>query len=120
MATHFLAKHSPELKSGISFSSAAIEALLTWDWPGNVRELGDAVVRIFRSSRGKRIEANDLRLRLNVTEMPWSQAKLNSFRSGELEWTGNDTAFDFFLANYLFMFELSIGISMCVRDLLAF
>jgi DNA-binding NtrC family response regulator len=101
LAAHFLAKHSPQWKSGISFSSAAVEALLAWDWPGNVRELENAVVRSIHLCHGNRIEASDLGLRLNGVEMPASPAKLTSFRAMK---QANIAAFE---KNYLIrlMFE---------------
>jgi DNA-binding NtrC family response regulator len=83
LAGHFLIKHSPKWKSGLGFSSAALEALLAWDWPGNVRELENAVVRSIHLSHGDQIEVGDLGLSVRGAEpSPFSSpAQLTSFRA---------------------------------------
>jgi DNA-binding NtrC family response regulator len=82
LAAHFLIKHSPKWKAGITFSSPAMEALLAWDWPGNVRELENAVVRSIHLSQGDQIEVGDLGLCPRGPAQPSiPTAELTSFRA---------------------------------------
>jgi len=44
LATHFLAKYNAKMERHLeSFSSEALEMLISYNWPGNVRELQNAV-----------------------------------------------------------------------------
>jgi transcriptional regulator with PAS, ATPase and Fis domain len=60
LAAHFLRKHTPPDRSGLTLSAAANAALLTFDWPGNVRELENAIVRGIGNCQAEAIEVDDL------------------------------------------------------------
>jgi DNA-binding NtrC family response regulator len=62
LVAHFIEKHAPAEKAGLSVSGSAVDALLAWDWPGNIRELENAIIRGIHFSAGRSIEVADLRL----------------------------------------------------------
>jgi DNA-binding NtrC family response regulator len=62
LATHFLAKHTPQNRRLPTLSPEALADLLLRDWPGNVRELENAMVRGIYLSQGDTIETQDLSL----------------------------------------------------------
>jgi len=63
LAEHFLRLHAAEAKKAVrGFTSAAMEALLSYAWPGNVRELANAVERAVVFARGPLLDAGELTL----------------------------------------------------------
>ncbi|CAG0950363.1 Transcriptional regulatory protein ZraR [Myxococcaceae bacterium] len=58
LAEHFLARSCRELgRSGVGFTTAARERILSHAWPGNVRELRNAVERALLLADGDRVDA---------------------------------------------------------------
>jgi DNA-binding NtrC family response regulator len=64
LAKHFIEKHAPADKPGLTLSPGAAAGLLAWDWPGNVRELENAIIRGIHFSASGAIEFTDLRVPL--------------------------------------------------------
>ena len=61
LARDFLARFAAEnKKTGLSFSPAALELLLSYSWPGNVRELESTIERLVVFSDGKEITRADV------------------------------------------------------------
>lgn len=61
LARHFARKYAlAESRTGIGFSDAAMDRLLSYGWPGNVRELSNVVQRAVIMHRGDLIEASDI------------------------------------------------------------
>jgi transcriptional regulator with PAS, ATPase and Fis domain len=58
LAQHFLERH--RTFRPLSLSTAAADALLTYDWPGNVRELERVVERAVALASGPSLELDDL------------------------------------------------------------
>jgi two-component system NtrC family response regulator len=63
LAQFFLQRFSAQNnKSGLTFDSEALRALLRHTWPGNIRELENCVKRAVIMAEGKRLTAQDLEL----------------------------------------------------------
>jgi DNA-binding NtrC family response regulator len=63
LAGYFLSRYATRYRKPLqSFSSKALETMLTYKWPGNVRELDHATERAVLLARGNQIEPNDLGL----------------------------------------------------------
>jgi DNA-binding NtrC family response regulator len=62
LAAHFLSMHARNDGFVPRLSSAAMQALLTFEWPGNVRELQSAIVRAVHLAKDGVIEVGDLGL----------------------------------------------------------
>lgn len=63
LAASFLATFSSKYRrSGLQFSSAALDALRSHTWPGNVRELSHSIERAVLMANTDQIEASDLGL----------------------------------------------------------
>ena len=61
LAEHFLKRYNEETGQRIdSFSTRAMEAMLTYRWPGNVREMKNVVERAVVLCRGDMIDVDDL------------------------------------------------------------
>ncbi len=61
LARHFLQRIAEENgRPPMTFSSAALEALLSYPWPGNVRELENAIERAVVLSEGDEVQADVL------------------------------------------------------------
>ncbi len=62
LASHFLQRHGQS--QGLTFSTGARDALLTYDWPGNVRELERMMERTVALAPHAAIDVDDLPIRL--------------------------------------------------------
>ena len=63
LANHFIRKLAPDAGREVeSISDAAMEKLLNYHWPGNVRELENVIERGLILSKGKQLEADDVKL----------------------------------------------------------
>ena len=63
LAVHFLERFATEQKKGVlRLSKAAERRLMTHHWPGNIRELKNVMEAAVALSRGKSIDAGDLRI----------------------------------------------------------
>ena len=68
LAEALLAKHAKKQhRSGVSFSSDAVSALINHPWPGNVRELDNVMQRALILQSGHLISALDLGLNYGAT-----------------------------------------------------
>ena len=66
LAAHFLARECTRLKRSITgFAPEAEQLLSAHSWPGNVRELENVVAQACLKTKGNRISAADLSLRLS-------------------------------------------------------
>jgi transcriptional regulator with PAS, ATPase and Fis domain len=62
LASYFLERHGRSRQ--LKLSTAAADALLTYDWPGNVRELERMMERTLALARNATIEVDDLPIRI--------------------------------------------------------
>lgn len=66
LAKKLLSKHALKQKRrGVSFSSAAVQALVNYPWPGNVRELDNVMQRALILQAGKTLDEADLGLEIS-------------------------------------------------------
>ncbi len=71
LAHHFVEKLAPETGSTAhGITDAAIEKLIQYSWPGNVRELENVIERSLVLAAGGKLDANDIRLDLNLRRRP--------------------------------------------------
>jgi DNA-binding NtrC family response regulator len=67
LATHFVEKLSGENGGRVSgMTDAALEKMMQYSWPGNVRELENVVERSLVMAIGDKLDANDIRLEMNL------------------------------------------------------
>jgi len=70
LAEYFLKKSMKKTQNSFEgFSSEAIETMLAYSWPGNIRELQNCIERACIIAKGKRIEAEDLFLKLSTAQV---------------------------------------------------
>ena len=68
LAEYFFRKLKKETKNQFEgFSEEAMETMLSYSWPGNIRELENCIERAFVIGRGKKIEAQDLFLKMPLS-----------------------------------------------------
>jgi DNA-binding NtrC family response regulator len=71
LSRHFVEKLSPELGGRVQgITDAAIDKLLQYSWPGNVRELENVIERSIVMALGERLDADDIRLDMNLRARP--------------------------------------------------
>ena len=69
LAQHFLWEETRSLGRGqVTFSPAAISALMAYTWPGNIRHLQNRIRRALSSNSGRVIDSVDLELDEALTE----------------------------------------------------
>jgi DNA-binding NtrC family response regulator len=67
LAKHFVEKLSGENGGRVSgMTDAALEKMMQYSWPGNVRELENVVERSLVMAIGEKLDANDIRLEMNL------------------------------------------------------